>query len=107
MFPSTVVHVTVVLLSIGELMVVLLEPTLESFKPQEGVPISPGLTARVAGRQHSKKHSQTQFYLTKSGIPERKFHIAWIPIHRVVSTDSKIRSIWRNLCDAFDNLRCI
>ena len=54
--------------------------------------------ARMAGRQHSKKHSQThRYYLTKSGTWMRMFHIAQVPIHRDISRASDVHPIFKKL----------
>ena len=54
--------------------------------------------ARMAGRQHSKKHSQThRYYLTKSGTWTRTFHIAQVPIHRDISRASDVHPIFKKL----------
>ena len=55
-------------------------------------------------RRSILKHS---FYLKESGIHKRKFRVARIHIHCVVSPDSDVRSMLKNLRDAFGNLWCI
>ena len=66
--------------------------------PERGVELIIRPVARMAGRRHSKKHSQNhRSYLMKTGTCMRTFHIAQVSIHRDVLRDSDIQPMLKNL----------
>ena len=67
-------------------------------EPHRGVAF--GHSIRCTGSRQTtfeEAFSKHRYYLTRSGILERKFHIARVPIHRDVSRDSDVQPISKNL----------